>query len=62
MPLAATALAVVAGTAAPAVHAESADAPALVNTGYFGGVAISGYDPVAYFTDGRPIKGSAEFS
>lgn len=26
------------------------------------GVAIQGYDPVAYFTEGRPIKGSAEFS
>jgi YHS domain-containing protein len=25
-------------------------------------VAISGYDPVAYFTDGRPVKGSPEFS
>jgi len=25
-------------------------------------VAIDGYDPVAYFTDGRPIKGSAAFS
>ena len=41
-------------------------APALagntVNTGYFGGVAILGYDPVAYFTEGRPVKGSAEFS
>jgi YHS domain-containing protein len=41
-------------------------APALagntVNTGYFGGVAILGYDPVAYFTEGRPVKGSEEFS
>jgi hypothetical protein len=25
-------------------------------------VAIGGYDPVAYFTDGRPIKGSPSFS
>lgn len=25
-------------------------------------VAIEGYDPVAYFTDGRPVKGSAAFS
>ena len=33
-----------------------------VNTGYFGGVAIMGYDPVAYFTEGRPMKGSEEFS
>src|SRR5262249_55203606 len=33
-----------------------------VNTGYFGSVAIKGYDPVAYFTEGRPMKGSEEFS
>jgi hypothetical protein len=42
------------------------DAPVLagepVNTGYFGGVAIMGYDPVAYFTEGRAMKGSEEFS
>jgi YHS domain-containing protein len=25
-------------------------------------VAISGYDPVAYFTDSHPVKGSAAFS
>ena len=41
-------------------------APALagntVNTGYFGGVAILGYDPVAYFTEGKAMKGSEEFS
>ena len=30
-----------------------------VNTGYFGNVAIKGYDPVAYFTEGRPTKGLA---
>jgi YHS domain-containing protein len=33
-----------------------------VNTGYFGNVAIKGYDPVSYFTDGRPTKGSPAFS
>lgn len=32
-----------------------------VNTGR-GNLAIHGYDPVAYFDEGRPIKGSAEFS
>ena len=26
------------------------------------GVAINGYDPVAYFTDGRPQKGSSSFT
>ena len=25
------------------------------------GIAIKGYDPVAYFTEGRPVKGTAEF-
>jgi hypothetical protein len=25
-------------------------------------VALKGYDPVAYFTEGRPVKGSPEFS
>src|SRR3954454_18297450 len=33
-----------------------------VNTGYFGGVAIMGYDPVAYFTDGKAAKGSDKLS
>ena len=33
-----------------------------VNTGYFGNVAIKGYDPVAYFTESRAIKGSTEYS
>ena len=33
-----------------------------VNTGYFGNVAIKGYDPVAYFTEERAVKGSENFS
>ena len=33
-----------------------------VNTGYFGNVAIGGYDPVSYFTDGRATKGSSAIS
>ena len=33
-----------------------------INTGYFGGIAIKGYDPVAYFTKGRAMKGSEEFT
>ncbi|MGH6932869.1 MAG: YHS domain-containing (seleno)protein [Dongiaceae bacterium] len=33
-----------------------------VNTGYFGNVAILGYDPVAYFTDGRAVQGSPEIT
>lgn len=48
---------------ASAVLAWSASASAgtSVNTGYFGGVAIEGYDTVAYFTDGEAKKGSEEF-
>ena len=33
-----------------------------VNRTLFGGVAIDGYDPVAYFLDGRPVEGKKEFS
>nr|WP_202353465.1 YHS domain-containing (seleno)protein [Mesorhizobium sp. 113-1-2] len=42
--------------------AGSALADGSVNTGYFGGVAIMGYDTVAYFTDGKAVKGSEEFT
>jgi hypothetical protein len=24
-------------------------------------LSISGYDPVAYFTDGKPVRGNSEF-
>ena len=54
--LAAVSLAVALLTTGPA-HAGGS-----VNTGYFGGVAIMGYDPVAYFTEGRPMKGSEELA
>jgi YHS domain-containing protein len=33
-----------------------------VNTGYFGNVAVEGYDTVAYFTDGKPVKGSDKYA
>ncbi|HZV35346.1 MAG TPA: YHS domain-containing protein [Verrucomicrobiae bacterium] len=26
------------------------------------GIALQGYDPVAYFTDGKPVRGSPEFT
>ena len=41
---------------------EPVAAGGVVNTGLFGGVAIMGYDPVAYFTEGKAVKGSEEFS
>ena len=41
---------------------QPAGAEELVNTGYFGDVAIKGYDPVAYFTEDRAVEGSAQYS
>jgi len=32
-----------------------------INKTIFGGVAIDGWDPVAYFTDGKPVEGSKAF-
>lgn len=42
--------------ALPAAAAEKT----LVNTDR-SGLALKGYDPVAYFTDGKPVKGDAAF-
>ena len=42
--------------------AQVAWAEEIVNTGYFGDVAIKGYDPVAYFTQNQALEGSAKFS
>lgn len=51
---------------ATSLLALSLSAPAValqpVNKTTFGGVAIDGYDPVAYFTDGKPVEGSKEFA
>jgi hypothetical protein len=44
------------------IAAGSALADDSINTGYFGGVAIKGYDPVAYFTDNQAVKGSEEYT
>lgn len=44
--------------AAPAAHAEKAP----VYTGLFNNVAVEGHDAVAYFTEGRPVRGSRDFS
>jgi len=54
------------GAAAVAALVTSALAPSVqageVNTGYFGNVAIEGYDTVAYFTEQKPVKGSEAFA
>jgi YHS domain-containing protein len=33
-----------------------------VFTGIVKGIAVGGYDPVAYFTDGKPLPGKTEFT
>ncbi|MGR0279173.1 YHS domain-containing (seleno)protein [Marinomonas dokdonensis] len=33
-----------------------------ISTGFFSNKAVSGYDTVAYFTEGRPVKGSSKFT
>lgn len=44
-----------------ALGAQMAQAQA-VNTGWFSNVAIKGYDPVAYFTESRAVKGNKAHS
>ncbi len=46
-----------AATFAPAAFAE-----APIYTGTFSNVAVQGYDPVAYFSEGKPVKGSTGFT
>ena len=49
--------------AAAAAFAALASAPTLAGTvNEVNGLAIKGYDPVAYFTEGRPVDGSPEFA
>lgn len=51
------ALAALAASGIAAQPAAAKTAP--VYTGLFNNIAVSGYDPVAYFTAGKPVKGSA---
>jgi len=39
----------------------AAAAQDLIYTPFFSNSAVGGYDPVAYFTDGRPVKGNDRF-
>jgi YHS domain-containing protein len=41
--------------------ATAAAAGGVVNSSFLGSVAIEGTDPVAYFTEGKPVAGSSEF-
>lgn len=49
----------VVGAASLPVSAVAADP---VYTGFLSNVAVQGYDPVAYFTDARPVKGTADYA
>jgi YHS domain-containing protein len=55
-------LALALATSSMALAAQPAFAEqAPVYTGLLSRVAVSGYDPVAYFTDGRPVRGTTQF-
>lgn len=54
------ALAITVVPAAALAPAALAEAP--VYTGTFSNTAVQGYDPVAYFTEGAPVKGSKDFT
>jgi len=43
----------------PVGTAVAAEDP--VYTGTFSSLAVSGYDPVAYFAEGKPVEGSSDF-
>lgn len=45
----------------PAILPSPAQAEPPVYTGAFDNIAVQGHDPVAYFTDGKPVKGSKDF-
>lgn len=54
--LAGAALAAVSATAAPALAAK-----AQIYTSFLSSAAVGGYDTVAYFTVGKPVKGSSKY-
>ena len=40
----------------------AANAEAPIYTSAFDDIAVQGYDPVAYFTQGKPVKGTKDFT
>lgn len=55
------ALAVIGMTVAT-LAAGPARAASEIYTGYFSSTALGGYDAVAYFTEGKPVKGDSKFT
>ncbi|MDP6572142.1 MAG: YHS domain-containing (seleno)protein [Rhodospirillales bacterium] len=49
----------VAVTAGLLIVAGAARADGVINTTFIGTTAIEGHDPVAYFTEGKPVEGSS---
>lgn len=49
-------------SAGPLAAPTAALAEPEIYTGILNNTAVGGYDPVAYFTQGRPVRGSAEHS
>ena len=44
------------------VISSNVQAKDAIYTSFLGGKAVNGYDPVAYFRVGKPVKGRSEFS
>ena len=53
---------IMAGPALAGPTEPTASQQGKVNTSTFGNLAIDGYDPVAYFTESKPVKGSRDFT
>lgn len=54
-------LAIIALSATAMILPQAAQAKEQIYTGTFSSDAVSGYDTVAYFTDGKPVKGNKKF-
>ena len=58
---------IAAGIVSGSLFLATAPAPALagenrIYTGFLSNLAVNGYDPVAYFAEGRPVEGSADYA
>lgn len=56
----AIALAIGLSLGAAALTTQPAQAKDQIYTGFLSSLAVGGFDPVAYFTEGKPVEGSAD--